>query len=78
VSRALIEYLGPWLLDHPEELTIDEIEGERGAIILELSVHPDDMGKLIGKRGRIIQSLRTLARATGQREGAPVLVEVVD
>ena len=78
MSRSLIEYLGPWLLDHPEELTIDEIEGERGAIILELSVHPDDMGKLIGKRGRIIQSLRTLARATGQREGAPVLVEVVD
>jgi predicted RNA-binding protein YlqC (UPF0109 family) len=78
VSRALIEYLAPWLLDHPEDLTIEEIEGERGAIILELSVHPDDMGKLIGKRGRIIQSLRTLARATGQRDGAPVLVEVVD
>ena len=78
MSRALIEYLGPWLLDHPEDLTIEEIEGERGAIILELSVHPDDMGKLIGKRGRIIQSLRTLARATGQRDGAPVLVEVVD
>jgi predicted RNA-binding protein YlqC (UPF0109 family) len=78
VSRALVEYLAPWLLDHPEDLVIEEVEGERGALILELSVHPDDMGKLIGKRGRIIQSLRTLARATGQRDGAPVLVEVVD
>jgi predicted RNA-binding protein YlqC (UPF0109 family) len=78
MSRALVEYLAPWLLDHPEELVIEEVEGERGALILELSVHPDDMGKLIGKRGRIIQSLRTLARATGQRDGASVLVEVVD
>jgi uncharacterized protein len=78
VSRALVEYLAPWLLDHPEDLVIEEVEGERGALILELSVHPDDMGKLIGKRGRIIQSLRALARATGQRDGAPVLVEVVD
>jgi predicted RNA-binding protein YlqC (UPF0109 family) len=78
MSRALVEYLAPWLLDHPEELVIEEVEGERGALILELSVHPDDMGKLIGKRGRIIQSLRTLARATGQRDGGSVLVEVVD
>ena len=78
MSRALVEYLGPWLLDHPDELSIEEVEGDRGAVILEISVHPEDMGKLIGKRGRIIQSLRTLARAAGQRDGAPVLVEVVD
>jgi uncharacterized protein len=78
LSRALVEYLGPWLLDYPEELEVEEVEGDRGATILELSVHPDDMGKLIGKRGRIIQSLRTLARAAGQREGVTVLVEVVD
>jgi predicted RNA-binding protein YlqC (UPF0109 family) len=78
VSRALVEYLAPWLLDNPEDLSIEEIEGDRGAVILELSVHPDDMGKLIGKRGRIIQSLRTLARAAAQRDGAPVLIEVVD
>lgn len=78
MSRALVEYLAPWLLDNPEDLSIEEIEGDRGAVILELSVHPDDMGKLIGKRGRIIQSLRTLARAAAQRDGAPVLIEVVD
>jgi predicted RNA-binding protein YlqC (UPF0109 family) len=78
VSRALIDYLAPWLLDHPEEVEIDEVENERGATVLEVSVHPDDIGKLIGKRGRIIQSLRILARAAGQREGTTVLVEVVD
>jgi uncharacterized protein len=78
VSRAVIEYVGAWLLDHPDELIIEEIEGDRGATILELSVHPEDMGKIIGRRGRTIQALRTLARAAGQRDGATFLVEVVD
>jgi uncharacterized protein len=78
VSRALIEYLGTWLLDHPEELAIQEVEGERGELIFEVTVNPEDMGKLIGKRGRVIQALRSLVRSAAQREGQTVLVEVVD
>jgi predicted RNA-binding protein YlqC (UPF0109 family) len=78
VSRALLEYVTEWLVDNPDEVEIAEVEGERGAIVLEISVHPDDVGKMIGKRGRIIRSLRALARAAGQREGQTVLVEVVD
>jgi predicted RNA-binding protein YlqC (UPF0109 family) len=78
VSKELIEYVGPWLLDHPEDLEITESEGERGAIVLELTVHPEDMGKIIGKRGRMIRSLRSLARAAGQRDGQTLMVEVVD
>jgi predicted RNA-binding protein YlqC (UPF0109 family) len=78
MSRALIEYLGTWLLDHPEDLSIEEVEGERGELIFEITVHPEDMGKLIGKRGRVIQALRSLVRAAAQREGQTVLVEVVD
>jgi uncharacterized protein len=78
VSRALIEYVGPWLVDHPEELEITEVAGENNVLILELSVHPDDVGKVIGKRGRIIRSLRMLAKAAGQREGRAVSVEVSD
>ncbi|MGH2746979.1 MAG: KH domain-containing protein [Actinomycetota bacterium] len=78
MSRELVEYVIPWLVDHPEDLQIEEIEGEKGALIIELSVHPDDMGKVIGKRGRIIRSLRTLAKAAGQRDDRPVLLEVVD
>jgi uncharacterized protein len=78
VSRELIEYVGQWLLDHPGDLTVDEVEGGDGALILELSVHPEDMGKIIGKRGRIIHALRSLARAASQRDGRPVLVEVAD
>ena len=78
MSRALLEYVTEWLVDNPEEVEIAEVEGDRGATVLEISVHPDDVGKMIGKRGRIIRSLRALARAAGQREGQTVLVEVVD
>ena len=78
MTRAVVEYLGSWLLDKPEELEIAEVEGDRGALILELSVDPEDMGKIIGKRGRIIRSIRSLARAAGQTQGDTVLVEVVD
>lgn len=78
MTRQLIEYVGAWLVDHPEELALTEVEGEGGAVILELSVHPDDVGKVIGKQGRIIRSLRTLAKAAGQRDGRSVTLEVVD
>lgn len=78
MTRQLLEYVGPWLVDNPDDLEITETEGDRGATVLEVSVHPDDMGKLIGKRGRIIRSIRTLARAAGQRDGQNIMVEVVD
>ncbi|MDP9068907.1 MAG: KH domain-containing protein [Actinomycetota bacterium] len=78
MTRRVVEYLSPWLLDHPDELEIHEAEGERGALVLELTVNPEDMGKIIGKRGRIIRSIRSLARAAGQVGGETVLVEVVD
>jgi uncharacterized protein len=77
MSKELIEYLGGWLLDYPEELTVDELEGDREQLILEVSVNPEDMGKIIGKRGRIIHSIRSLARVAAHGEGS-VLVEVVD
>ena len=78
MSRALLEYVTEWLVDNPDEVEIAEVEGDRGATVIEISVHPDDVGKMIGKRGRIIRSLRALARAAGQRDGQTILVEVVD
>lgn len=78
MSRELIEYVGGWLLDYPDELVIEELEGDDGALVFEISVHPDDMGKIIGKRGRIIHAVRSLARAASQRDGRHVLVEVAD
>jgi hypothetical protein len=78
VSRALLDYVTPWLVDYPDDVEITEVEGEGEAIVYEISVHPDDMGKIIGKRGRIIHSLRALARASAQRDGRSIMVEVVD
>ncbi len=74
----MLDFVVPWLVDTPEAIEITEIEGENGEVIFELSVDPQDMGKIIGKNGRIIRSLRTLARAAGDRDSAPVLVEVID
>jgi predicted RNA-binding protein YlqC (UPF0109 family) len=78
MSAELVRYLGEWLLDHPGELSIEELTGDENTVVYEVRVHPEDMGKIIGKRGRIIQSIRTLARAAAVRDGQQVLVEVVD
>ena len=78
MSRAVIEFIAPWLVDNPDEIEIAELEGDGNASVLELSVHPDDVGKVIGKRGRMIRSIRTLSKAAGQREGKSYSVEVVD
>lgn len=78
MSRALLEFVVPWLVDTPEDVEIAEVEGERDAIVLEITVNPDDVGKVIGKRGRIIRSLRALARASEQEGGKSVMVEVMD
>ena len=74
----MLDFVVPWLVDNPDAIEITEVEGENGEAIFELSVDPQDMGKIIGKNGRIVRSLRTLARATGDRDSTPVLVEVID
>ena len=78
MTRALIDYVAPWLVDHPDELEVREVGGEGDSLLLEIVGNPEDVGKLIGKRGRIIRSLRTLAKAAGQHTGQTVMVEVVD
>ena len=77
MSRELLDYLAPWLLDEPDEMVVTEAEGERGALIYEVKVAPDDAGKIIGRRCRIIRAIRTIARAAN-RDSGPVMVEVVD
>lgn len=77
MSRELLDYVLPWLIDHPDELQIEEVENEDDQVVYEISVHPEDVGKIIGKRGRIIRALRTLARASATREKS-VMVEVMD
>jgi predicted RNA-binding protein YlqC (UPF0109 family) len=78
VSRVVLEFITPWLVDKPADVEVAELEGDGNTSVLELSVHQDDVGKVIGKRGRMIRSIRTLSKAAGQREGKNYSVEVVD
>lgn len=75
--RELLEYVARHLVDEPDEVRVEEVE-EEGTLVLELRVAPDDMGKVIGKRGRIARALRQLVRAAGSREGLRTAVEILD
>ncbi|MCL5774324.1 MAG: KH domain-containing protein [Firmicutes bacterium] len=74
--KSLLEYLARSLVDHPDEVKVSQIDGER-SVILELRVSPEDMGKVIGKQGRIAQALRTLVKAAAVKEGKRVMIEII-
>ncbi len=73
----LLAYLAKGLVDHPEEVSVEAFE-EDGACVLELRVADDDVGKVIGRGGRTISSLRTVIRAVASRQDERVLVDVID
>ena len=73
----LLAYLARELVDEPEAVRVDTEERE-GALVLVLHVAADDVGKVIGRQGRIARALRTLVRASAAREGRRVLVEIAD
>ncbi len=75
--KDLLEYLAKALVDNPEDVHVDVIEGER-SVILQLRVHVDDIGKVIGKQGRIAQALRTLVKAAATKQGKNAIVEILD
>lgn len=74
--RELIEYLVRELVDDPGKVDIREIEGE-GSTTYEVRVSPDDMGKVIGKGGKVADALRTVAKAAALRDKKRVYVEIV-
>ena len=73
----VLEYIARALVDDPDAVEVTAVEGER-ALILQLRVAPDDMGKVIGKRGRMARAIRSVIRATGTRQGKSALVEIVE
>jgi predicted RNA-binding protein YlqC (UPF0109 family) len=75
--KEVVEYLARALVDEPDAVEVTEVEGER-SMILQLRVAPDDMGKVIGKRGRTVRAIRSLVRAAGSRQGVTTLVEIVE
>ena len=74
--KELIEMLLQRLVDRPEEVEVREIS-RPGSVTFEIYVAADDTGKVIGKQGRIIQALRTVAKASAIREGQHVFVELI-
>lgn len=75
--KELVEYLAKELVDNPEAVQVQEVEGER-SLVLELRVAASDMGKVIGKQGRIAKALRTLVKAAALKEGKRVVLEIVE
>jgi uncharacterized protein len=74
--KELLETIARSLVDYPDEVRINEVDGENG-IILELKVAKDDMGKVIGKQGRIAKAIRTVVKAAAIKENVRVVVEIV-
>ncbi|MEN6325551.1 MAG: KH domain-containing protein [Syntrophomonas sp.] len=74
--KELVEFIAKSLVDSPDEVEVREVEGDR-SIILELRVAADDMGKVIGKQGKIAKSIRTITKATAAKEGKRVVVEIM-
>ncbi|HED24606.1 MAG TPA: KH domain-containing protein [Firmicutes bacterium] len=74
--KQLLEHLAKALVDDPEQVEVRLVENER-LIILELKVAPDDMGKVIGKQGRIARAIRTVISAAAVKENKRVVVEIV-
>ena len=72
----LVQYIACQLVDHPDQVQVNEVQGEQ-ALILELHVAPEDMGKVIGKQGRIAKAIRSVVKAASLKTGENVMVEIV-
>ena len=75
--KELLLYIARNLVDHPDEVTVTE-RTEDGETVLELRVADGDMGKVIGRQGRIAKEIRVLVKSLAQRSGKRVSVEIVD
>lgn len=75
---GLVECVVRPLIEFPDELEITSSEDENGTIIVEMRVNEEDAGKVIGRQGRVIKAIRTLARAAASRNDAHVEVELLD
>ena len=74
--KELLLYIARSLVDHPDQVSVTELEGEE--TVLELRVAPEDMGKVIGRQGRIAREIRAVVKAVAQLQGKKVSVDIVD
>lgn len=76
--KELLTYIVQNLVNDPDSIEITEKSAQDGEIVYELRVAPEDMGRVIGRHGRIAKEIRTLMKATGNRENKKVSVEILD
>ena len=74
--KELVRIIATSLVDHPEQVQVTERETEK-ALVIELSVAPEDMGKVIGKQGRIAKSIRTVVKAAATKDDKKVVVDII-
>jgi predicted RNA-binding protein YlqC (UPF0109 family) len=75
--EELVAWVARRLVDQPDEVSVERFERD-GAVLLRLRVAPDDVGKVIGRQGRIIRALRTVVRASGTKAGERRLLEIAE
>ncbi len=74
--KDLVEFIARALVDHPDQVRVEQVEDDR-TVTIELYVAPEDMGKVIGKQGRIAKAIRTVVNAASAGEKKRVLVEII-
>ena len=74
--KDLVEVIAKSLVEHPDEVVVTETENEK-SILVELKVAPSDMGKVIGKQGRIAKAIRSVVKAASSKEDKKVVVEIL-
>ncbi len=75
---AVLEFVVKQVVDQPDDVTVETTEGRRGGLQLDVRVGDGDMGRVIGKRGRIAQSIRTVVRAAAVKDDTQLDIEFVD
>ncbi|MFH5835721.1 MAG: KH domain-containing protein [Clostridia bacterium] len=75
--KELVEFIAKELVDHPEEVSVTEVDND-SSLTLELRVNAEDMGKVIGKQGKIAKAIRTVVKAASMKENKKVHVEIVE
>ena len=75
--KELVEYIAKSIASHPEDVKVTEEEEADGRVILRLEVAPDDKGKVIGRQGRVAQSMRVLLRVAAVKQGTRATLEIV-
>ena len=75
--RELVEFLTRALVEHPDDVRVEAVESD-GDVVLEIRVADDDLGRVIGRSGRVANAIRTIAKAAAARENRRVMVEILE